>query len=73
MIFLDDGERSLRGGRGRHSGAGGDEAQRVADHIGEDEAEHAGRIGEARQPAALELREPLADDIDFVNSRAGKQ
>ncbi len=53
-----------------HGGSRGDDIERVADNIGEDEGHHGGRVREAGEPAALERLEVLAQAVDLADARA---
>ena len=56
-----------------HGRAGADHVERAADHIGENKRDHAGRVRQPRQPAALDLIEVLAQRVDLVDIRPAAQ
>ena len=56
-----------------HGRAGADHIERVADHVGENQRDHAGRVRQPRQPAALDLIEVLAQRVDLVDIRPAAQ
>ena len=66
---LGVGERR-RIGRGR---TGGDHRRVVARHVGNDQRHDPGRGGRARQPAALDRRQMLADAVDLIDVGAAPE
>src|ERR1039458_8722890 len=72
-VLVQDGasERERRGvRRGR---AGADHVEIIADHVGEQQREDLRGIGQARQLAAFDLGDVLADCVDLVNAGAAGQ
>ena len=73
IIFRNDGTRVGQRGRIGHGRPGCDRGGIVVRHVGDRERHDLGALSGARQPAALDPRQMLSDDIHLADRRAGAQ
>ena len=74
IVLLCDALRVLRRGGVRTGGTGRDHVQRIAENVRKDDRLYPCRPADLGEPAAFDLRKPLADRVDLGDvGAAGKQ